>query len=230
MAFFEAFSGRHGEYGLAERVDVRGAMIERLQRPSVLARVVRPPADEPLTAARGRIGDSIQALAAGARTPFAALYRLVMYTSLITGFQAVARTLRCQYVLEIKPDPIVLAMIFALTVFVYGRDRLTGADADSAADGRTRWVVAHRHGLKAFVNACGLLGLVLTLFAPTTIPLLAVTLGLALVYTTRCFPADAASSRCRASKPSSWPPYGRLCASGCRSPRPTTAGEFVSCW
>lgn len=122
------------------------------------------------------------------KTALGFLYRLIIYTSLITGFQSIACTLTSQLVLGFKPDLILLAIVFTLTTFLYGCDRLNGTDTDSKSDARTLWIIKHQTGLKILVILSGSLGIFLTAFRPRVTPLLTIMLCLALIYTAPWLP------------------------------------------
>ncbi len=116
------------------------------------------------------------------------LYRVIMYTSIITGLQGIMRTLTVILVLGLRPDPVILAMIFGICVFVYGRDRIVGLDSDSKTDPRSKWIAKNQTRLKLVVHISGGIILLLAPLRLKTISLLAAILCLALAYNIKILP------------------------------------------
>ncbi len=113
------------------------------------------------------------------------LYRVVFYTSLITGLHGILFTLTTMLVLGLRVDPVVLALTFTVPTLVYMHDRLVDGGASNA---RARWIAAHRRALTAFAIAVGGLSALFLALRPRTLVALAAVLCFALSYTVRWLP------------------------------------------
>ncbi len=123
------------------------------------------------------------------------LERWLLYPNVVLALTAVLWGTCTQKLLNIPTDPAALALIFALTLVTYNRDRL--ADADSPADQsntaeRTRWVTRHRRSLARFTAAAALVAAVLLCLRPMALVPIGAGIGFALVYSSRVLPGGRA--------------------------------------
>lgn len=122
----------------------------------------------------------------------ASVYRLVFYTSLITGLQGIIRTLSVLLLLGVDLDPVVLGLSCALPTFIYGRDRLVDASpvtlSNSNASPRQRWVAAHRRPLNYLIVLAGITSILLMTLRSATFMLLLIGVTISLTYTIHWLP------------------------------------------
>ncbi|BAC91478.1 UbiA family prenyltransferase [Gloeobacter violaceus] len=123
------------------------------------------------------------------------LERWLLYPNVVLALTAVLWSACTQKLLNIPQDPAVLALVFALTLVTYNRDRL--ADADSPADRsntaeRTRWVDRHRKSLARFTGGAALVAAMLLCLRPMALAPIGAGIGFALVYSSRVLPGGRA--------------------------------------
>lgn len=111
-----------------------------------------------------------------------------MNTSIITGLQGVARTLTVVLILGLAPNLLSLGLVFFLTVFIYGRDRLVDPNTTPFVDPRANWICRHRREVGAIVRVAGAAALILTAFQPVVVGPLLIVLVLSLSYTVSWLP------------------------------------------
>lgn len=125
----------------------------------------------------------------------ARLRRWLLHSSFVMAGSAVGWSLTSERLLELRHDPLVHTLIFALAVLFYNRDRL--ADSGSPDDQlnmaeRARWVATHRRALRRLVGAATIACGVLLVLRPAALPPILAGLGFALVYSVRRLPGGRA--------------------------------------
>lgn len=125
----------------------------------------------------------------------AILRRWLLYPSVVMAGSALGWSLTSERLLDLRHDRLVHVLVLALALLFYNRDRL--ADSESPDDRlnmaeRTRWIAAHRRGLRAAVAVAVAVSVALLAQRPAVLPPIIAGLGFALAYSSRRLPGGRA--------------------------------------
>ena len=115
----------------------------------------------------------------------------LIYASIGLGFSAVGWTLSFYLLMDLPYDLLVLGLVFALTLIMYNRDRLTDySQPDDRANmgQRSEWIFQHLFQIKVLIIAATVLSVIVVLIRPVAlIPILG-GLGFSLCYSMKVLP------------------------------------------
>lgn len=119
---------------------------------------------------------------------YVALERWLLYTSGVLAGTAVGWSLSVYLLMNLRHDPLVLVLVFALTLLMYNRDRVADysrKDDKVNMQDRAHWISTHLRELRVLVIGATVIVLVLLVLRPAALPPILAGLSFALAYNAR---------------------------------------------